>query len=207
MSADLTGKRIAILATDGVEGIELTSPRDALQKAGATVEILAPQGGALQLWDHAEKAGTLPVDRTVSEADPRQYDGLVLPGGVRNADHLRMDTPAVRFVTAAVRRGVPVGVICHGAWILIEAQAVTGRTLTSYPSLRTDLQNAGARWVDEEVHNDRGLVSSRRPDDLPAFNAEILKEFAEGARAREAAAAEDAPPQDKLPGLTARRTA
>ena len=187
MSADLTGKRIAILATDGVEGIELTSPRDALEEAGATVELLAPQDGAIQLWDHAEKGGTLPVDRTVSEADPQQYDGLVLPGGVRNADHLRMDTPSVRFVTAVVRRGVPVGVICHGAWILIEAWAVNGRTLTSYPSLRTDLQNAGARWVDEEVHNDHGLVSSRRPDDLPAFNAKIVEEFAEGVHARKAA--------------------
>ena len=124
MSADLTGKRIAILATDGVEGIELTSPRDALEQAGATVELLAPQDGAIQLWDHAEKGGTLPVDRTVSEADPQQYDGLVLPGGVRNADHLRIDAPSVRFVTALVRRGVPVGVICHGAWILIEARAV-----------------------------------------------------------------------------------
>ena len=207
MSADLTGKRIAILATDGVEGIELTSPRDALQQAGATVEILAPQGGAIQLWDHAEKGGTLPVDRTVSEADPRQYDGLVLPGGVRNADHLRMDTPAVRFVTAAVRRGVPVGVICHGAWILIEAQAVTGRTLTSYPSLRTDLQNAGARWVDEEVHNDQRARLEPAPGRPPRVQRRDLEEFAEGCAAREAAAAEDAPPQDKLPGLTARRTA
>ena len=123
----------------------------------------------------------------MSEADPQEYDGLVLPGGVRNADHLRMDTPSVQFVTAVVRRGVPVGVICHGAWILIEAWAVNGRTLTSYPSLRTDLQNAGARWVDEEVHNDHGLVSSRRPDDLPAFNAKIVEEFAEGVHERKAA--------------------
>jgi protease I len=187
MSADLTGKRIAILATDGVEGIELTSPRDALREAGATVELLAPQAGAIQLWDHAEMSGTLPVDRAMSAADPQQYDGLVLPGGVRNADHLRMDTPSVRFVAAVVRRGIPVGVICHGAWILIEAGAVNGRTLTSYPSLRTDLQNAGARWVDEEVHNDNGLVSSRRPDDLPAFNVKIVEEFAEGVHARKAA--------------------
>jgi protease I len=187
MSADLTGKRIAILATDGVEGIELTSPKQALEEAGATVELLAPEGGTIQLWNHAEKGDTLPVDRAVSEADAEEYDGLVLPGGVRNADHLRMDTPSVRFVTAVVRRGVPVGVICHGAWILIEAWAVNRRTLTSYPSLRTDLQNAGAHWVDEEVHNDNGLVSSRKPDDLPAFNAKIVEEFAEGVHVREAA--------------------
>jgi protease I len=187
MSADLTGKRIAILAMDGVEGVELTSPREALEQAGATVELLAPEGGTIQLWDHAEKGGTLPVDRVVSESDPEEYDGLVLPGGVRNADHLRMDTPSVQFVTAIVQRGIPVGVICHGAWILIEAGAVNGRTLTSYPSLRTDLQNAGARWVDDEVHNDRGLVSSRRPDDLPAFNAKIIEEFAEGVHERKAA--------------------
>ena len=187
MSADLTGKKIAVLATDGVEGVELISPREALEQAGATVELLAPQDGTIQLWDHAEKGGTLTVDRVVSEADPEEYDGLVLPGGVRNADRLRMDTPAVQFVSAIVRRGAPIGVICHGAWILIEAQAVNGRTLTSYPSLRTDLQNAGARWVDQEVVNDNGLVSSRRPDDLPAFNAKIVEEFAEGVHRRRAA--------------------
>ena len=187
MSADLTGKRIAILATDGVEGVELTSPREALEQAGATVELLAPEDGTIELWDHAEKSGTLPVDRVVSGADPDEYDGLVLPGGVRNADHLRMDRSSVQFVTAIVRRGVPVGVICHGGWILIEAWAVNGRTMTSYPSLRTDLQNAGARWVDEEVHNDHGLVSSRRPDDLPAFNAKIVEEFSEGVHERKAA--------------------
>ncbi len=187
MSVDLTGKRIAVLATDGVEGIELTSPREALERAGATVELLAPQDGTIRLWDHAEKGGTLPVDRAVSEADPAEYDGLVLPGGVRNADHLRLDESSVQFVGAIVRRGIPVGVICHGAWILIEAKAVNGRTLTSYPSLRTDLQNAGARWVDQEVVSDGGLVSSRRPDDLPAFNAKIVEEFAAGVRERKAA--------------------
>lgn len=187
MSVDLTGKRIAILATDGAEGVELISPREALEQAGATVELLAPQSGTIQLWDHAEKGGRLTVDRVVSEADADEYDGLVLPGGVRNADHLRTDTPAVQFVTAIVRRGVPIGVICHGAWILIEARAVNGRTLTSYPSLRTDLQNAGARWVDQEVVNDNGLVSSRRPEDLPAFNAKIVEEVAEGVHTRRAA--------------------
>jgi protease I len=187
MSADLTGKRIAVLATDGVEGIELTSPREALEQAGATVELLAPHDGTIQIWDHADKGGTLTVDRAVSKADPEEYDGLVLPGGVRNADHLRMDTSSVQFVTAIVGRAIPVGVICHGAWILIEASAVDGRTLTSYPSLRTDLQNAGAHWVDREVVSDGGLVSSRRPDDLPAFNAKIVEKFAEGVHERKAA--------------------
>jgi protease I len=187
MSAELTGKRIAILATDGVEGIELTSPREALEQAGATVDILAPKDGSIQLWDHDEKSTTVAVDRSVAEADPDDYDGLVLPGGVRNADHLRMDEASVRFVTDLSRRSLPIGVICHGGWILIEAWAVTGKTMTSYPSLRTDLQNAGARWVDEEVVNDQGLVSSRRPSDLPAFNAKIVEEFAEGAHERKAA--------------------
>jgi protease I len=187
MSTRLQGKRIAILATDGVEGVELTSPRRVLETAGATVELLAPEKGEIQIWDHAERSGTLKVDGAVSEADPLLYDGLVLPGGVRNADRLRMHEGSVRFVAGLSRRGVPIGVICHGAWTLIEAQAVNGRTLTSYPSLRTDLQNAGAHWVDEEVHNDRGLVSSRRPDDLPAFNAKIVEEFAEGVHQREAA--------------------
>lgn len=187
MSAGLTGKRIAILATDGVEGIELTSPREALEQAGATVEVLAPKGGSIQLWDHDEKSTTVAVDRRVSEADPADYDGLVLPGGVRNADHLRMDEASVRFVTGIAHRDVPVGAICHGGWILIEAWAVNGRTMTSYPSLRTDLQNAGAHWVDEEVVTDRGLVSSRRPKDLPAFNARIVEEFARGVHERRAA--------------------
>ncbi len=187
MSAQLTGKRIAILATDGVEGVELTSPREALERAGATVEILAPEDGSIRLWDHAEKSGTLPVDKAVSVADPQEYDGLVLPGGVRNADHLRIDAASVRFVAALARRGTPVGVICHGAWILIEAGVVAGRTLTSHPSLRTDLQNAGAQWVDREVVCDAGLVSSRRPDDLPAFNAKIVEEFAGGVHTRRAA--------------------
>lgn len=187
MSAELNGKRIAILATDGVEGVELTSPREALEQAGATVKVLAPTDGSIQLWDHDRKGGTVMVDRVVSEADPGEYDALVLPGGVRNADHLRIDAPSVRFVTALVHRAAPIGVICHGPWILIEAGGVSGRTLTSYPSLRTDLRNAGAHWVDEEVHNDHGLVSSRRPADLPAFNARIVEEFAEGTHERKAA--------------------
>jgi protease I len=187
MSADLKGKRIAILATDGVEGVELTSPREALEQAGARVEILAPAGDSIQLWDHDEKSVEVAVDRQVPDADPGDYDGLVLPGGVRNADHLRMDPGAVKFVSAIARRHMPVGVICHGGWILIEAGVVGGRRMTSYPSLRTDLENAGARWTDKEVVNDYGLVSSRRPRDLPAFNAKIIEELSEGAHVRRAA--------------------
>jgi protease I len=187
MPSDLKGKRVAILATDGVEGVELTSPREALEQAGATVEILAPQDGTIRLWDHDEKRGMVAVDSPVSEAEPAAYDGLVLPGGVRNADRLRVDEGAVRFVTDVVRRHVPVGVICHGGWILVEAGTVKGRTMTSHPALRTDLQNAGARWVDEEVVIDHGLVSSRRPADLPAFNAKIVEAFAEGVHGRHAA--------------------
>jgi protease I len=184
---DLKGKRIAVLATDGVEGVELTSPREALEQAGATVEILAPGGGSIRLWDHDEKRGMVAVDSPVADADPGAYDGLVLPGGVRNADRLRLDEGAVRFVAELDRRHVPIGVICHGGWVLIEAGVVSGRTMTSHPSLRTDLRNAGAQWVDEEVVEDRGLVSSRRPPDLPAFNSRIVEAFAEGLHARTAA--------------------
>jgi deglycase len=187
MEAPLRGKRIAILATDGVEQVELTEPRRALESAGATVELLAPAPGDVQAMDHVDKAGRLPVDRAVYEADPGEFDGLVLPGGVRNGDALRMSHPAVHFVRSFLDHGVPIGVICHGAWILTETGALKGRTLTSYPSLQTDLTNAGAHWVDEEVHNDRGLVSSRRPGDLPAFCAKLIEEIAEGRRQRLAA--------------------
>jgi len=183
MPADLRGKKIAILATDGVEGVELTSPRKALEDAGASVELLAPNAGTIRAWSHAERGEELRVDRPVSDAAAEDYDALVLPGGVRNADHLRIDDPSVSFTKALVGRGVPIGVICHGGWILIEADAVRGRTLTSAPSLRTDLRNAGAHWVDEEVHDDAGLVSSRGPQDLPAFNATIVKAFAGGTHA------------------------
>jgi protease I len=187
MPADLKDKRIAILATDGVEGVELTSPREALELAGATVEILAPADGSIRLWDHDEKRGMAAVDAPVAEADVAAYDGLVLPGGVRNADRLRVDENAVRFVTELDRRHVPIGVICHGGWILVEAGAVSGRTMTSHPALRTDLRNAGAQWVDEEVVIDGGLISSRRPADLPAFNTRIVEAFARGAHRRHAA--------------------
>lgn len=181
MSDQLQGKRIAILvANEGVEQVELTSPRDALREAGAEIDLLAPESEVIQAFNHLDKGDTFTPDKVVGEADPDDYDGLVLPGGVANPDQLRTDTDAVQFVRAFFEAGKPVGVICHGPWTLINADVVDGRTLTSWPSLQTDLRNAGADWVDEEVHVDQGLVSSRKPDDLDAFNAKIIEEFAEG---------------------------
>jgi protease I len=176
----LAGRRIAILARDGVEEAELTEPRRVLEEAGATVELLAPRAGSILAMDHLDKSRLYEVDRPVGEAAPGDYDGLVLPGGVVNADKLRIEEDAVRFTRAFLSLGLPVGAICHGLWILIETGLLRGRVVTSYPTLRTDLENAGARWVDEEVHNDNGLVTSRRVDDLPAFTAKLVEEFAEG---------------------------
>lgn len=184
MPAVLEGRRIAILATDGVEEAELTEPRRVLEEAGATVELLAPRAGVILAMDHLDKSRSYSVDRPVGEAAPAGYDGLVLPGGVVNADKLRIDAGAVRFTRGVMTFGTPVGAICHGLWILIETGLVRGRTVTSYPTLRTDLENAGARWVDEEVHNDGGLVTSRRVADLPAFTAKLVEEFAEGLHPR-----------------------
>lgn len=184
MSAVLTGRRIAILAMDGVEEAELTEPRRVLEAAGATVELLAPRGGSILAMDHLEKSHSYPVDLPVGDALPAEYDGLVLPGGVINADKLRIDEDAVRFTRGILSLGIPVGAICHGLWILIETGLLRGRTVTSYPTLRTDLENAGARWIDAEVHNDNGLVTSRRVDDLPAFTARLVEEFGEGLHLR-----------------------
>jgi len=181
MSDQLQDKRIAILvANEGVEEVELTSPREALREAGAEIDLLAPQGGEIQAFNHLDKGNAFAPDKTVGEADPDDYDGLVLPGGVANPDQLRTDTDAVQFVRAFFEAGKPVGAICHGPWTLINADVVDGRTLTSWPSLQADLRNAGADWVDEEVHVDQGLVSSRKPADLDAFNAKLVEEFAEG---------------------------
>jgi protease I len=178
----LQGKRVAVLvANEGVEQVELTEPIQAVKAAGAEVDLLAPEAGEVQAFDHLDKGERFEVDRTVGAADVGDYDGLVLPGGVANPDQLRTSEEAVEFIRAFFAAGKPVGVICHGPWSLIEAGVVEGRTLTSWPSLRTDLRNAGAEWVDEEVHVDNGLVSSRNPDDLPAFNSKIVEEFAEGA--------------------------
>jgi protease I len=181
MSDQLQGKKIAILvANEGVEQIELTSPREALREAGAEIDLLALEDSEIQAFNHLDKGDTFTPDKAVGEADPDAYDGLVLPGGVANPDQLRTDTDAVQFVRAFFEAGKPVGAICHAPWTLINADVVDGRTLTSWPSLQTDLRNAGAQWVDEEVHVDQGLVSSRKPDDLDAFNAKIVEEFAEG---------------------------
>jgi len=181
MPNQLQGRKIAILvANEGVEQVELTSPLEALREAGAEVDLLAPEEAEIQAFNHLDKGDTFTPDESVGDADPGSYDGLVLPGGVANPDQLRTDTDAVQFVRAFFEAGKPVGVICHGPWTLINADVVDGRTLTSWPSLQTDLRNAGAEWVDEEVHVDQGLVSSRRPEDLDAFNAKLLEEFAEG---------------------------
>jgi len=181
MSDRLQGKKIAFLASnEGVEQVELTEPLQAVREAGAEAELLAPEAGEVQAFNHLDKGDTFEVDRPVGEADAGEYDGLVLPGGVANPDQLRTKPEALAFVKGFFAAGKPVGVICHGPWTLIDAGVVEGRTLTSWPSLEADLRNAGANWVDEEVHVDQGLVSSRRPDDLEAFNAKIVEKFAEG---------------------------
>ncbi len=188
MAGELHGKRIAFVATDGVEQVEYTEPRKAVEDAGARVELISSKPGRIQGVNHMDKADTFPVDKTAAEANPDDYDGLVLPGGVANPDRLRTDPDVVRFVGAFFEAGKPVAAICHGPWTLIEAGVVRGRTVTSWPSLRTDLENAGATWVDEEVRTDRGLVTSRKPDDLPAFNAKLVEEFAEGRHDQQAEA-------------------
>ena len=180
MTQRLEGKRIAFLATDGVEQSELEQPWHELQKAGAKVELLSVHKGAIQAVRHMDKGDTFEVDGVVAEADASDYDGLVLPGGVMNPDTLRANDKAVRFVRQFFEQSKPVAAICHGPWTLVEAGVVRGRTITSWPSLKTDIENAGGRWVDEEVHVDQGLVTSRKPDDLPAFSAKAIEEFAEG---------------------------
>jgi protease I len=189
MTAELKGKKVAILATDGFEEAELMEPKRVLEESGARVEVLAPHDGEIQALKGGEKTRRVRVSKPVSEATVSEYDGLVLPGGVVNADHLRLDDHAVDFVRGAVRSGLPVAGICHGLWALVEAGAVRGRTLTSYPSLKTDIRNAGGTWVDREVVVEDGIVSSRRVDDLPAFCAAMVKEFAAGRRARATKAA------------------
>jgi protease I len=184
MADELNGKKIAFLtANEGVEEVELTEPRKAVEGAGAETELLAPEAGEVQAFNHLDKAETYDVDKVVGDASADDYDGLVLPGGVANPDNLRTHPEAVSFVRDFFSAGKPVGVICHGPWTLIEAGVVDGRKLTSWPSLQTDLRNAGAEWVDEEVVVDNGLVTSRKPDDLDAFNAKIVEEFEEGKHA------------------------
>ncbi|HEY2570371.1 MAG TPA: type 1 glutamine amidotransferase domain-containing protein [Solirubrobacteraceae bacterium] len=181
MAEDLSGKRIAFLmAQEGVEEVELTKPWEAVEQAGATPVLIAPEEGEVQSMQHLDKSATYPVDKTLDEAQPSDYDGVVLPGGVANPDELRTEPKAVEFLQRFFAEGKPVGVICHGPWTLVEADLVRDRTLTSWPSLQTDIRNAGGKWVDEQVVVDEGLVSSRKPDDLPAFCAKIVEEFAEG---------------------------
>jgi protease I len=186
MADELKGKTIAFLAAEGVEQVELTEPWKAVEQAGGSPELISVEDGEVQAFNHLDKADTFTVDKTAKDADAADYDGLVLPGGVANPDFLRMDEDAVGFVRAFFEQAKPVGVICHGPWTLVEADVVKGRTLTSWPSLQTDLRNAGATWVDEEVVVDQGLVSSRNPDDLPAFCAKLVEELAEGKHAEQA---------------------
>lgn len=177
---DLNGKRVAILATDGVEHAELTEPRKALDEAGATTTLISPKSGTIKSWQKGNWKDELQVDATLDEARPEAFDALLLPGGVMNPDRLRQDERAVRFVQRMFNSGKPIAAICHGPWLLVEADVVRHRTLTSWPSLQTDIRNAGGDWVDREVVTDMGLVTSRKPDDIPAFNSKMLEEFAEG---------------------------
>jgi protease I len=184
MAGKLNGKRIAFLvANEGVEQVELTEPWKAVESEGGTPELVSLESGTVQAFDHLDKGDTFDVDRAVSEAKADDYDALVLPGGVANPDFLRADEDAVAFTKAFFEQAKPVAAICHGPWTLVEADVLRGRTLTSWPSLQTDIRNAGGKWVDEEVHVDQGLVTSRNPDDLPAFCAKLVEEVCEGEHA------------------------
>lgn len=181
MANELAGKKVAIVATDRFEQSELEQPRDALREAGAEVHVIAPKAGQIQGMEHDDPGRPVEVDRTLADAKPGDYDALVLPGGVANPDRLRTDRQAVEFVRHFVEAMKPIGAICHGPWTLIEIEGfLKGRTMTSWPSLQTDLRNAGANWVDREVVTDQGLVTSRKPDDIPAFNRKLIEEIREG---------------------------
>jgi protease I len=188
MADELKGKRVAFLFTEGAEQPEVVEPLQAVKKAGADVDIVSLEKGDVQMWKHFDKGDTIKADKAVKDAKADDYDGLVLPGGVANPDQLRANKDAVKFVRDFFEQDKPVGVICHGPWMLVETGAAKGRKVTSWPSLQTDLRNAGAEWVDEEVVVDNGLVTSRKPDDLPAFNAKIVEEFAEGKHRQNVAA-------------------
>lgn len=180
MAKQLEGKRVAFLFTEGVEQVELTEPLKAVREAGADTELISLQKGEVQMFNHLDKDDTIEAERAASDADASDYDGLVIPGGVANPDALRTDKDAVRFVRDFFEQDKPVAIICHGPWMLVEADVARGRTVTSWPSLKTDLRNAGAEWVDEQVVVDNGLVTSRKPDDLPAFCEKVVEEIAEG---------------------------
>ena len=180
MSKELENKKIAILATDGFEEVELTEPKEALNKAGADTYIVSPEGGTIKAWDHTNWSNEYDVNFTLEEAESEEFDNLLLPGGVLNPDQLRSNDKAVQFVAGFLHAGKPIAAICHGPQILIETKELSGRKMTSYPSIKTDLINAGVNWVDEEVVVDQGLTTSRSPEDIPAFNEKMLEEFREG---------------------------
>ncbi|MFL5953532.1 MAG: type 1 glutamine amidotransferase domain-containing protein [Gaiellaceae bacterium] len=185
MADELKGKRVAILAADMVERVELIEPRKALRDAGADTELISIHPGEIRTFNHFDPAASEKVDKTVEEVDASDYDALMIPGGVGNPDQLRGDENAVAFVRDFFEQGKPAAVICHGPWVLIDAGVVKGRTVTSWPTVGTDLRNAGANWVDKEVVVDGGLVTSRKPDDIPAFNKKMIEEFAEGKHAQQ----------------------
>jgi protease I len=187
MAGKLNGKRVAILATDGVEQVELTEPRKALEEAGAKTTLVSPKTGKIKGWQHDHWGDELDVDLTLDQASANDFDALMLPGGVMNPDHLRTNAKAVEFVRQMFQAGKPVAAICHGPWLLVEAGVIRNRTVTSWPSLQTDIRNAGGDWVDREVATDNGLVTSRKPDDIPAFNRKMVEEFAEGVHDRPSA--------------------
>jgi len=180
MAVNIKGKKVAILATDGVEQVELMEPKKALEQAGATTHVVAPKSGEVRAWKLKDWGDSIRVDKTLDQVRASEYDALVLPGGVINPDHLRTDARAVNFVREFAHSGKPVAAICHGPWTLIEAGVVKGKKITSWPSLKTDLKNAGANWVDEQVVMDGNFITSRKPDDLNAFNQKIIEEIADG---------------------------
>ncbi len=188
MAGRLDGRRVAILVTDGFEQVEMTEPRKALDQAGATTVLVSPKSGQVKGWNHTDWGDAFAVDQPLQGASPDGFDALLLPGGVMNPDHLRLNPDAVRFVRSFFDAHKPVAAICHGPWMLVEADAVRGRTLTSWPSLQTDIRNAGGHWVDQQVVTDHGLVTSRKPDDIPAFNQKMVEEFAEGKHQQQRAA-------------------
>jgi len=198
MAEKLAGKKVAILAADGFEEVELTKPRKALDDAGAKTMVVSIKSGKIQGMNHADKGETVAVDLTLAEAKPQEFDALLIPGGLMNPDTLRSTDEALEFVRHFFRQGKPVAAISHAAWVLIDAEVVSGRTITSWPAIKTDVRNAGATWVDEEVVVDNGLVTSRKPDDIPAFNEKMIEEFAEGRHpmdARPPAPSKQATPQ------------
>jgi len=192
MSNELSGKRVAILVTDGFEQVEMVRPRKALEEAGAKTDLIAPVRNEVQGWNHQDKGDKFRVDVDLDTANSEDYDALLLPGGVMNPDKLRTIPKAVQFARTFFDDGKPIAAICHGPWLLVEADAVRGRRVTSWPSLKTDLRDAGAEWTDQEAVADRGLVTSRKPDDIPAFNRKMIEVFHEGATTRETAGSSSA---------------